>query len=401
MTKPQLWEFPRPLIGADPELFIAGAKGKVIGSELAVPKEGIPLPASWSSTTTPRIVRDGVQVELHPQPAGCRQRFFAGLMGIIKVLDKELLKKGVNASFKPVVRISKKELDKLSDESKVLGCAPSLNTHRPMATVRVPKSQERVRAAGGHIHLGAHQTVLPLLAKGEDGKPKHPEKVQKLVNLLDVLVGLPCVLIDRDPAQKIRRRVYGRAGEYRLPAHGIEYRTPSNFWLRHYLLGHFVTGMCRLAYSIWGVSEAGADPPMFNFADDLLKLVNMKKVERAINRNDFDKALEQFLPVLDWIEDHVPANAHIGGLHAGSKENFLFFVNEIKEKGIKRWFPQEPMDFWRQDGIYIYQPLNGNPQTFYGSESWLAGYVAKERVKAEAKKVTPTEPFPTPKSVAA
>ena len=70
------------------------------------------------------------------------------------------------------------------------------------------------------------------------------------VKILDIVVGNTCVIMDRAPSQVERRKVYGRAGEYRLPAHGIEYRTLSNFWLRSYQLTHLVFSLARFAINI-------------------------------------------------------------------------------------------------------------------------------------------------------
>lgn len=367
-----------PHIGADPELFLTTDEG-IIGSERAIPKEGVQM--GWGHG----IVRDGVQVELHPAPSTCRQSFGAGLWAVMNQLVTTLqTQKGVKPSFEQVVKVSKKELDQLSDDAKVLGCAPSLNSHRPRATVRVAKRDQRVRSAGGHVHLGVESDTKADLATDEKGNPKFPEKVKKLVNLLDVLVGLPCVLIDRDPNQKIRRRIYGRAGEHRLPKHGIEYRTPSNFWLRHYYLMHFVTGMARLALECYYRSfiydqvylanfmkqaPAGTIPraPInFNFYDSLMEVVDMRKVEKAINRNDFDLAMEQWLPVHDWIETHVGPHMSCG-LGAGTKDNFLFFVNKIKESGLEYWFADNPITAW-------HHKHHGS-----GFEYWLNSQVGAER----------------------
>jgi len=45
---------------------------------------------------------------------------------------------------------------------------------------------------------------------------------------MDVVVELPFLRYDK---QKLRRMFYGQPGIYREKPYGLEYRTPSNFWL--------------------------------------------------------------------------------------------------------------------------------------------------------------------------
>lgn len=351
---------PRPYLGCDPELFIATDKG-IVGAERVIPKAGL-IARGWASNS--KIVLDGVQLELHPPPCTCRQSLGAYIGRLFADFERALKDKngGFKASFDPVISVSKKELDSLSDEAKVLGCAPSLNSYDPKATIKVSKRNARVRSAGGHIHIGFASRVVKSLLK--------TDRVVKMVQLLDVLVGLPCVLIDRDPNQAKRRRVYGRAGEYRLPPHGIEYRVPSNFWLHHYYLMHFVTGMCRLACNVFVVSYTPSCKG-FNFADDLLSKVNIKKVVRAINRNNYDLALEQWLPVAAWIDEHVPSSVS-SGLWSGLTDDFLYFAEKVHEKGLKYWFPADPLDHWVRN-------KTGTPGAG-GFESFLVTKVQRERL---------------------
>jgi hypothetical protein len=55
---------------------------------------------------------------------------------------------------------------------------------------------------------------------------------------------LPATILRQSPAIFKRREVYGRAGEYRIQPHGLEYRTPGaelwapgEFWLLSMVLG--------------------------------------------------------------------------------------------------------------------------------------------------------------------
>ena len=204
-----------PLFGCDPELFIETPSGEVIGAEKAIPKEGILLPPqtgpAWGlnpnphDPTKPKIVLDGVQIELHPRPDTCRARMSNEISVIFQKLKEQLEAKQLKASFNPVIEVSKEELDSLSEESRKLGCAKSENAHDSTATINVNPDTYLTRSAGGHIHIGL--LTYPQLMQ---------ERVE-LVWLLDAMLGNTCVMIDRDPNAAKRREVYGRAGEYRLP----------------------------------------------------------------------------------------------------------------------------------------------------------------------------------------
>ena len=73
------------------------------------------------------------------------------------------------------------------------------------------------RFAGGHIHIGT------------DFINEHPQNTKILVMAHDLCVGAYCWLHDKDSD---RKKAYGQLGRYRPKEYGIEYRTPSNFWLK-------------------------------------------------------------------------------------------------------------------------------------------------------------------------
>jgi hypothetical protein len=366
-------------LGCDPELFLAGANGKVIGAEKVIPKEGLASTSALTQWPYPRgsdkgLVLDGVQLELHPPPATCRQTLAASLGQIFIVLAKELEGKDIKASFEPVVRVPKKEMDTLSEAAKTLGCTPSLNAHKASATVKLSKKDALMRSAAGHIHLGSAHIAV-----------KHGQKdlMIKLANTLDVLVGLPCVLLDRDPNAAKRRKVYGRAGEYRLPSHGFEYRTPSNFWLRNYYLMSFIMAQARTAVSIW-YTQTGFQPSRvahdramggyytknltLNHFEDLMKRVDMKAVVRAINKNDLDLASKEWAKVEPFIEEYWPSDCN--GVHSGTTKYFRHFAERIESKGLAYWFPDDPMTHWCGNG--------SNKPGFAGFESFLLNTVGGE-----------------------
>lgn len=102
---------PRASIGSDPEFFYMKG-GKVLSSELVLPKDGI-------NTHHGKITIDGVQAEINPQANTCRQLHAIRIATCIANADK-LSKDGASISFDPLVPIELPVLDKLSDKAKFL-----------------------------------------------------------------------------------------------------------------------------------------------------------------------------------------------------------------------------------------------------------------------------------------
>jgi hypothetical protein len=329
----------RPYVtyGADPEIFLE-RDGKIIGSEKVIPEEGVD--AQYG-----RIVRDGVQAELITPYTSCRASFGYYIGALMTTLRDTAAETGFTPSFKAVVRIPPAELKSLSESSRVLGCMPSLNFYNPKATVPQTTRNKYIRSAGGHIHIGLVNTDIPVADRF------------KLVPLLDIWVGNTCVMMDREPLAAQRRKQYGRAGEYRLPAHGLEYRTLSNFWLRAYPLTSLVLGLCRLATSCAGrnpvLDTGGLQTGTWDAETDLLRRFNLKKVEKAINTNDIDLARENWAILKEFIQERLPnsiADApgrdHIFPVDAGTLHYFQFFLDKIASDGLDYWFPSDPITAW-------------------------------------------------------
>jgi hypothetical protein len=382
--------------GADPELFIQ-KNGVIAESGDILPREGI------ENKNGAKITRDGVQVEFNPVPSHCRAVFSTYLASSFRLL-KAQLGKDYSASFTGVIELSKEELEKLSADARRLGCAPSSNIHP--STVALQESDSlRTRSAGGHLHFGTGSCYCYSL---KDLKtPISPAKIDPavLVPLFDILVGNTAVIMDPDPAQKERRKFYGRAGEYRQSkAHRIEYRTPSNFWLRSYPLMSFMMGLGRLAISVY----------YSGLAEEVRKLVDLEKAAKAINENDPVLAWENFLKLKPFVDEFLDSkqdrpieeraaynttagyhpltpesqyqrrryverleksDAPIFPILSSTWDDVVFFL----QHPMSLWFPDEPLTYWTEK----YKP-NLNHST--GWEEFLIGAVRPLRLNDEAKR---------------
>lgn len=377
-------------MGADPELFL-NLGGRIIGSEKVIPKTGIAAGGGEG-----KIVRDGVQVELQPVAFTCRQSGRSYFHGLLANLHNHLqynlpkFKVKPTLDFSRTIELTEEEFDSLSEESKQLGCMPSLNIYekRPLEV-----SNPRIRSAGGHIHLSLHGNQKGLITPPD-----------QFVKLLDVVVGNTCVLFDQDPGVKVRRETYGRAGEYRLPQHGLEYRVLSNFWLSCYPAMSMVFGLARLAEMIAWTQEFGKLPVpenpyrkdatgyyakhysaadlkrmidqwdaqnlhnSFPAADELLAEVDLKRVIYAINENDPDEARVTFEILKSFVAERVdrydPGVSHGPSLNAANIEDFDF----LTKVGFGRFYGQDYLANWNASN------------SISGFEHWLSTTVHNARI---------------------
>ena len=409
--------------GADPELFLE-ADGQIIGSEKVIPKEGLAYSGEVAGKdVNPFVVRDGVQVEVHPAPAHCRVQVGGSLgqtfASLAMKIEQENVRRAalkvplppVKACWRSVITVSPAEMDSLTDDSKKFGCQESLNIYGDNPNLaEVNAESYPFRAAGGHIHIG-----LGAVWADPEAYAKVQEKTQQLnqrlweynlprdkydkvyaeykayiasdeykhaartrppfekypaddfIRLMDIFVGNTGVLLDRDELAAERRRYYGRAGEYRTPAHGYEYRVLSNWWARSYQMASFVWGMTRLA----GAVLFNNNTFKRDFYDKLMEDIDIDRVRRAINENNLILAKANWKTVRKFINKHVtdltnPASSHILPLGPNVLDDFEHFL----EKGIEHWFPVE------QDWLANWSRAQGP-----GWEMFLTTTVAQDRAK--------------------
>lgn len=331
-------------LGCDPEFFFSGAKGKTTGAEKVLPENGITYQpgtagkrdgdyTSCGNVKASKIVIDGVQAELNPRPNTCRANLGNEISACFRDLHKALEKqgKGVGVNFMPLVKITQKELDSLSEKSKTFGCAPSTNVYQHAESkITVNPKKYLKRSAGGHLHLGS---------QGDTNIKAALANVEEMVYMLDIIVGNTCVLIDRNPNNVERRKVYGRAGEYRSKEYGLEYRTLSNFWLQSYHLMSLVTGLARMAVHI--VAQSSKATGGRDFAGEIKALVKKEDIVKAIQENDFALAYSNFLKIEKLIVE-IAYDSYSYPINADGIKEFHWFI----KKGVNYWFKHDPFQHW-------------------------------------------------------
>lgn len=271
----------QPMLGSDPEVFIEDSDGHM------VPAANI-IDAPILSTTG-SVVKDGLQVELHPSPAHCRETFAGNIQNCLVTTQQHIRTKNkkYRLSNKFVVDLTEEVLKRLTPEDLAIGCEPDKTAHTGAAKAcTIDGTKHFKRYAGGHLHFGGSSSDDPAVKTLQ-------KNIEESIILMDYLVALPWVLLDHSDANKERRKVYGRAGAYRVQPHGLEYRVLSNAWMNHPALMSLTFLLARNALYI-------STPQMrtYNFGiKDLMKILPLDELQTIINENDHEKAEKYFLKI--------------------------------------------------------------------------------------------------------
>lgn len=214
-------------VGTDPEFFVLDAKNVVVPAWSFLGPKSPKLDAKDA-----QHYYDGFQAELSVPPSTCHQVLSKyvrqGMHSVLKAAPG-----GSQLTWKSVIEVPSELMNRATDEQAGLGCLPSLSVYpdeQPLSVLD-PRSL-RFRFAGCHMHQGI----------GKQTK----EQYALVVRLLDAILGPVMVSLLDGLEDSRRRQFYGRAGEYRLPPHGLEYRTPSSAVLCHPVVFHLCFDIARL-----------------------------------------------------------------------------------------------------------------------------------------------------------
>lgn len=240
------------LIGADPELFLK--LGDNIVSAIGV------LPGNKyrpRNTKFGAVQVDNVLAEFNILPAASEDEFVHNIRHTMQAM-KLMLPDGMDFAF---LASHEYNVDYLLgiDGAFVFGCDPDYNAYTKRKQ-RVHIKNPALRSAGGHIHIGSEEALA------------YPER---LAIALDYLVALPAVLQDPDTR---RRGLYGTAGSFRYKPYGIEYRTPSNFWIKD-------EKSMR-----WAYKQAVRANSSVSMVEEWEKLLPLEELQRIINTSDVGAA---------------------------------------------------------------------------------------------------------------
>lgn len=231
-------------LGADPELFLVDAAGKYVsvlgklGGSKQEPLQIIDLPRGFT------LQEDNVAVELGIPPAATADEYIASLRTCMAKALEAL--PGLHFSFENAVSFPVEELQ--HPGAFVFGCEPDYNAWTGAMNPKPRAEDKKLRTAGGHVHV------------------EFEGNREKLIQNLDLFLGVPSVLMDKGV---VRKQMYGKAGAYRPKSYGAEYRVLSNFWLQSDELIRWVWDNTARAVEF---TKAGGD--LQNFGDIIVATIN-------------------------------------------------------------------------------------------------------------------------------
>lgn len=241
--------------GADPEVFVLNRKNQLIPAWEFLPKKG-----------GHSVYWDGFQAEFQVMASGCLDEQNRYTRSGLKAVYNAACKIDEKAKLSPLstMEIPVEVLIKASDEHVALGCKPSLNAYGMSGDIPVDPRLLTHRFTGGHIHKQIAGLLEP--------------RARGIVKAIDAIATVPTITMFQNLDNPIRRRFYGLPGEYRLPKHGLEYRTLSSAWLCHPCIAQFTRELVRAAFGMGNAEIAN----VFEFDE--------KEVVATIMTGDVDAA---------------------------------------------------------------------------------------------------------------
>lgn len=259
------------LFGGDPEFALTTDDGKPMGAWLGTTGTKLIHEKLLGDNDGWEVHADGVALELNFKPQ--KFDYFAHEIKLLyKFVVNAMAGKGLRLVPGVAVQGEYDASVLAHPLCQDLGCDPDFSAYRKDPTkpndppLHILKSN--VRYFGGHFHVGYDQKLIPPWA---------------LVRLIEACAYLPVLAKD---VQGDRRKIYGRAGNHRPKAYGVEWRTPGNFWVTDKGASDI------LVYNTLAVLEAlGKEREWMN---GWFHRLNWKRIQTHINEENSGEAAKLF-----------------------------------------------------------------------------------------------------------
>jgi len=312
--------------GSDPEFILMDQKGKfksAIGVVEGTKKKRLRIGNN-------QFFYDNVLAECTVAPAESKDAAIENMGKVLKTYASVV--RPLRLTNISAANFEKREL--LHEDARKAGCEAEFCAYRMknVSAAGVNKFFEKsgFRTAGGHVHLGT-------------GLGHSHENCIMLVRMLDLFLGTSSLLIDRRPSSIERRKIYGRAGRYRQPKHGAEYRTLGNFWVSSPRLVALVYDICqrvvhltedRVHEEFWAVDRERLDSDDFwNSGGDPADCHRCKAYDANVLRKMFqmdrEKAIKRGSSIIEFAFKFLPDKIKNKICELGSKRFDMY-----KEWGI-------------------------------------------------------------------
>lgn len=261
-------------IGCDPEIFVERGDGSIfpafdfLGSKNKPTLTPIQREAGKSLST----YWDGFQAEFETWPSSCLawnvDSVQVGLKTVLQAARK--IDKTAKLSTKTVFEVPYELLQNSAEEHVTFGCMPSFNAYG-LEGMTMPARELTSRSAGGHIHFGIGSRPV--------------ENQKRIVKALDAVLGISCVSMFENFDNPVRRNFYGLPGEYRTPAHGLEYRTLSNAWMFHPLIMNIVFDLSRKCVKLGDLNMLNHFKGCKEETIEVIRGCDVKRAREIMDRN--------------------------------------------------------------------------------------------------------------------
>jgi hypothetical protein len=199
-------------IGTDTEIFAQNREGKFISlcGKVGGTKQEPAQIQGWSKGFS--LQEDNVSLEFNIPPSKELFEWESSLAIITDYVNREVfLPMGLTASKKASAEFSFDQLQ--HPQALIFGCEPDFNAWTGEVNESPFCTNPQLRTAGGHIHVGTGRNMV------------------EAIQLMDLFLGVPSVILDDNPSSITRKNLYGKAGAMRPKSYGLEYRVMSNYWI--------------------------------------------------------------------------------------------------------------------------------------------------------------------------
>ena len=253
-------------IGVDAEVFlkdkntdeVISAEGYIKGTKYR-PRR-FDKTNKWFSTQL-----DNVLAEFTIAPAKTVDEFIGGISKALTHI-KTILPTNVEPLICASANLNEKYLQ--TPQARMFGCDPDFNAYTGFINEKPFCEDYTLRSCGSHIHLG--YKGIEVKFKNDIFSYQVDKQRSNLVKALDLFISVPLVIMEPDSDRKL---LYGKAGAFRPKPYGLEYRTPSNWYLSNKKLIKWAFNNTKRAFNLF-VREG-------DFSDNLAQYI-----QEVINTNN-------------------------------------------------------------------------------------------------------------------
>lgn len=259
-------------IGSDPELFLVDQDGKAVSAIDKIPgskNEPFELPELGKGFA---IQTDCCCVEFNVPPVNNSIDFYKNIETMFGYI-RSIIPQGVDITTATSMQFDDKDLE--HPQAKEGGCSADYNAWELKVNSKPKLAKTNWRCAGAHLHFGYEGF--------------NDETSIELIKALDLTLGVTSIVIDQDIQ---RRKLYGRAGCFRMTHFGVEYRTPSPYYLASQELVDHVFKAIDMAVDIVNSGKEYSDIEQL----DIQTCINIADVNMAYELIK-KYSLEEILPV--------------------------------------------------------------------------------------------------------